>query len=169
MGPIRLFLGNPKSAEHIPRPPNSWFLFLLDFERLCTKDGVKFPDRVSLIRAASERWGELPVGEKRVYYDQEQREKVEHAQKYPGYQYQPKKNLKTEKGRKRKKPRPKHLVPSDFTPPSPAPSAPTSSSLNMSEFLVSCRSLCYACFYLGNSAGRTAACLQCEYRAKIPH
>ncbi|KAI0339269.1 hypothetical protein BDW22DRAFT_1336484, partial [Trametopsis cervina] len=69
---------------HIPRPLNSWFLFLADFRSKST-----LSDQRMVTKMASAKWRSLSPDE-RAKWDEKAREAMqEHAKAFPQYKYRP--------------------------------------------------------------------------------
>ncbi|KAJ3770306.1 hypothetical protein FB446DRAFT_174773 [Lentinula raphanica] len=82
----------PSSTEKIRRPRNAFFIFRCDVSAELSKETT--PEGRPLAAAvkskeASKRWSKASAQTKQEYYLRAQQEKEEHAAKYPGYVYQP--------------------------------------------------------------------------------
>ncbi|KAL8276836.1 hypothetical protein RQP46_010767 [Phenoliferia psychrophenolica] len=75
---------------HIPRPPNSFFLFRSHAaaEMKTNKDGHKQQKNISVV--AGEIWRGLGDEEKKVWDRLAEQEKRDHREKYPAYKFNPK-------------------------------------------------------------------------------
>jgi hypothetical protein len=91
-----------RSADHVPRPPNSFILFRSDY---CVRnkqlDSEAVRDHALVSQLAGKAWRALSPAARKEYEDIAQEKKKEHAEKYPGYTYSPT-SRSGGKGKKRK-------------------------------------------------------------------
>uniref|UniRef100_A0A0W0FPR9 HMG box domain-containing protein n=2 Tax=Moniliophthora roreri TaxID=221103 RepID=A0A0W0FPR9_MONRR len=85
----------------IPRPRNSWILFLLDYCQKRDQVPVNGVPKVSASVQASAAWRRLPKKEKALWEQSAAEEKAAHERRYPDYRYQP--NQDYRKGKRKGK------------------------------------------------------------------
>ncbi|KAG7453129.1 uncharacterized protein BT62DRAFT_47983 [Guyanagaster necrorhizus] len=92
-------------TEHVARPRNAFILFRCDFVQEHTKDGCR-PRRVAGVpgktvsKRAGEAWHLLSKEQRDHYHDLAEQEKLEHAQRYPNYRFQPLRRSSVERSRR---------------------------------------------------------------------
>ncbi|KAI7852799.1 high mobility group box domain-containing protein, partial [Circinella umbellata] len=88
-----------KSMEpKVPRPMNCFLAFRLEKQGQIV-DMLPGANHRDISKLLAKLWKELPESEKEPYRERARQAKIEHAQKYPEYKYQPQKR----NGRKTRK------------------------------------------------------------------
>jgi hypothetical protein len=77
-----------RTSDQPPRPRNAFILFLADYREREVLLAIEKDQRLTN-RVLGCLWRRLPLNEKKVYQARAKKEKMEHALKYPGYQYRP--------------------------------------------------------------------------------
>lgn len=108
------------SAEHVPRPANSFILFRTDFVKKNPKNGSGSSNQIDLNPDASEAWNALSNFEKSRWKAKALEIVEEHKRKHPNYKYSPTKKKsqarQTGTGKKATTPRTKAASSSASTP-----------------------------------------------------
>lgn len=76
-------------AGHIPRPRNAFIIFRCDFVKQKRVPESVENDHRNISRIVGRIWQEMSDAEKFPWVEMAQREKEQHAKKYPGYRYTP--------------------------------------------------------------------------------
>ncbi|TRM57894.1 hypothetical protein BD626DRAFT_513234 [Schizophyllum amplum] len=126
-----------QSPDHVPRPPNAFILFRVDFVKNGRLLG-NMENHSNLSKMAAESWRTLPP-QKRAYWDaQALLERRAHRLQYPDYHFQPtpgqpKKPRPPPKPKLRHMSVPYHELPPD-TPPVDKPPAPSGYPRDANQF-----------------------------------
>ncbi|KLO20417.1 HMG-box [Schizopora paradoxa] len=81
-----------RGPDHVPRPPNPFILFACHVRSLPNNKGV---NNRELSKRAGDLWNELSEDERAFWKAEAQKAKESHAQRYPGYRYQPRRREST--------------------------------------------------------------------------
>lgn len=82
------------NANRIPRPRNAFILFRQKHHQLVLDESLVIRTNPEVSRELGRRWKELPPDEKEMWNQLAEEEKKNHAKKYPGYRYTPRRNGK---------------------------------------------------------------------------
>lgn len=82
------------NANRIPRPRNAFILFRQKYHQLVLDEGSVIRTNPEVSRELGRRWRSLSPEEKDHWNNLAEEEKKNHANKYPGYKYTPRRNGK---------------------------------------------------------------------------
>ncbi|CUM64609.1 uncharacterized protein PRCAT00002217001 [Priceomyces carsonii] len=82
------------SPNKIPRPRNAFILFRQKYHQAVLDEGGVIRTNPEVSRELGRRWRALPPDEKDHWNNLAEEEKKNHARKYPGYRYAPRRNGK---------------------------------------------------------------------------
>ncbi|KIJ57124.1 hypothetical protein M422DRAFT_62953 [Sphaerobolus stellatus SS14] len=88
-----------RDPAHVPRPPNAFMLYRSDFLRRGVIPADVESKQQNISRVVGECWKRLSVSEQKVWRDLAKEKEIEHALKYPEYQYKPTKRGPVQKRR----------------------------------------------------------------------
>lgn len=83
------------NVNRIPRPRNAFILFRQKYHQSVLDEGSVFRTNPEVSRELGRRWRNLSVPEKDYWNNLADEEKQNHAKKYPGYRYTPRRNGKS--------------------------------------------------------------------------
>ena len=111
-----------RSATHVPRPRNAFILFRCDFVRQQMVPREVEKDHRNLSRIAGIVWKEMSPEQRAPWVMMAQREKREHAERYPTYRYKPDPLLdegveRVARGREKRRKEAREGVVGERTPP----------------------------------------------------